>query len=770
MNYRIFIIALFFGIGHLQAQENYNQNKFKQLYEELPTPNVYRTASGAPGSQYWQQRADYKIEVTLDEVAQTISGEETITYYNNSPDELKYLWVQLDQNIRSTDSEWYLVNQQSINSLMSFKDFKDLEPWFDGGFKIQKLTDTRGNDLPYTINHTMMRIDLPEPLVSKGAYSFKIKWYYIANNRDEVGGRSGYEYFAEEDNALYTIAQFYPRMAVYNDVEGWQNKQFRGDGEFALPFGNFDVRITVPADHVVAATGELYNKKEVLTQNQIDRLNEAKTADKPVLIITEAEARENEKTKSNDVKTWHFKAENVRDFAWASSRKFIWDAKGLLFGDRTVLCMSFFPREANPLWGKYATEANLQTLETFSRHTFDYPYPVSISVNAKSIGMEYPMINFNFGRSEPDETYSEQSKYGVISVIMHEVGHNYFPMIVNSDERQWAWMDEGLNTFLQYLAEQDFEPGFPSRRGEPRKIVNYMKGDKSGMVPIMTNTESLKQFGNNAYGKTTTALNILRETVMGRELFDFAFKTYAQRWMFKHPTPADFFRTMEDASAVDLDWFWRGWFFTTDHVDMAIDNVKWYKLAKAEPGYGKVTKRQARDQEPPSISAIRNAEENHRARTQRDTTLVDFYTNYDPYEIDETDATSFNDLMASYSEEEREALSDKRNYYEVSFSMIGGLVMPLIVEFTYVDDSKEIRQIPAEIWKMGDESVTKVFVTEKEVSKITLDPYLQTADVDLDNNTWIIHGAANRFELYKSTPRAAGQNPMQKARSSGSDK
>lgn len=770
MNYRIYIIVLLFGFGNLQAQENYNQSKFKQLYQELPTPNVYRTASGAPGPQYWQQRADYKMDIILDEVAQTISGEETITYYNNSPDQLTFLWVQLDQNIRGTDSDWYRVNKQSIKSPMSFKDFKDLEPWFDGGFKIEKLTDTRGNDLPYKINQTMMRIDLPEPLVSKGAYSFKIKWHYKVNNRDEVGGRSGFEYFADEDNALYTIAQFYPRMAVYNDVEGWQNKQFRGDGEFALPFGNFEVKLTVPADHVVAATGELQNKKEILSQKQLDRLNEAKTADTPVLIITEEEARDNEKTKSTDVKTWYFKAENVRDFAWASSRKFIWDAKGLQFGDRTVMCMSFFPKEANPLWGKYATEANLQTLETYSRHTFDYPYPVSISVNAKSIGMEYPMINFNFGRSETDGTYSEQSKYGVISVIMHEVGHNYFPMVVNSDERQWAWLDEGVNTFLQYLAEQDFEPGFPSRRGEPRNIVNYMKGDKSGMTPIMTNTESLKQFGNNAYGKTTTALNILRETVMGRELFDFAFKTYAQRWMFKHPTPADFFRTMEDASAVDLDWFWRGWFYTTDHVDISIDDVKWYKLAKPESGSVKAMKREAQDKEPPSISDIRNVEENHRARTQRDTSLVDIYTNYDPNEADDMDAASFELLMASYSDDERKALDDKRNYYEVSFSMMGGLVMPIIVEFTYADDSKEIRQIPAEIWKMGDETVSKVFVTDKEVSRITLDPYLQTADTNLDNNTWISRGDARRFEVYKPTPRAAGQNPMQKARSSESDK
>lgn len=757
-------LAFIFTLVFFQAQTQ-NVHKFDQLYDLLPTPNSYRTASGAPGPDYWQQRADYKIEVTLDEVNQTISGEETITYYNNSPDKLTYLWLQLDQNIRGTDSDWYRINQKTMSPQMSFKDFKDIEPWFDGGFKIESIKDTRGIDLPYTINKTMMRIDLPQPLVSKGVYNFKIKWHYNLNNRDEVGGRSGYEWFEDEENALYTIAQFYPRMAVYNDVEGWQNKQFLGDGEFALNFGNFDVKITVPADHVVAATGEIQNKKEVLTPTQINRLNEAKTAAKPVLIITEEEARENEKSKSDKTKTWHFKAENVRDFAWASSRKFIWDAKGIQFGDRTVLAMSFYPKEANPLWGKYATEANLQTLETFSRHTFDYPYPVSISVNAKSIGMEYPMINFNYGRSEADGTYSEQSKYGVISVIIHEVGHNFFPMVVNSDERQWTWLDEGLNTFLQYLTEQDFEPGYPSRRGEPRKIVDYMKGDKTNMAPIMTNSESLKQFGHEGYGKPTTALNILRETIMGRELFDFAFKTYAQRWMFKHPTPADFFRTMEDASAVDLDWFWRGWFYTTDHVDIAITDVKWYRMIKPNAEGMKTLIQEDRQKEVQSITDIRNAEENHRARTQRDTTLVDFYTTYDPMEIDDFEAARLNTRYELLSDEEREVMNDDRNYYEIEFSLIGGLVMPIIVEFTFKDGSKEIKHIPAEIWRKEDNLVSKVFVTHKEVELITLDPYQQTADIDLTNNKWVVHGLPERFFLQNPPVRRPSSNPMQRARS-----
>lgn len=757
------LIILFLGaFAQIKAQENYNTNKFKQLHEELPTPNVYRTASGAPGAQYWQQRADYQIEVKLDEDAQNISGNETITYYNNSPDKLTYLWLQLDQNVRATTSDSYKIRQNSIGDSITFEELKNLVPWFDGGFKIEKVTDTKGNDLPYTINKTMMRIDLPQPLVPNGAYSFKVKWNYNINNRDEVGGRSGYEYFEDENNSIYTIAQFYPRMAVYSDYQGWQHKQFLGRGEFTVPFGNFDVKITVPSDHVVAATGELQNMSTNLTSSQIARYNQAKTADKPTLIITEDEARENEKGRSTDLKTWHFKAENVRDFGWASSRKFIWDAQGIKFGDRTVMGMSFYPKEGNPLWGRYSTEAVLQTLETYSRHTFDYPYPVAISVNSKEIGMEYPMICFNFGRCEADGTYTERMKYGMIGVIIHEVGHNYFPMIVNSDERQWTWMDEGLNTFLQYLTEQDFERGFPSRRGEPRNIVGYMKGDKANISPIMTNSESVHQFGNNAYGKPATALNILRETVMGRELFDFAFKTYAQRWMFKHPTPADFFRSMEDASAVDLDWFWRGWFYTNDHVDIAIDEVKWLKVAENQPGVAKGIGREKREGEAKSISDIRNKESGYKTRTERDSTLIDFYSNYDPYQETPGDEQRYKQRTKSYTDEEIAALSDARNFYEISFSNIGGLVMPIIVEFTFEDGTTEIHNIPAEIWKMGDETVTKVFVTEKEVTNVLLDPYQQTADVDLDNNTWPSRHQLTRFELYKSK-NYKSKNPMQRA-------
>jgi len=745
------------------AQENTNTNEFRQLTDKLPTPNVYRTASGAPGHMYWQQRADYEMEVRLDEDEQVIYGIEKITYYNNSPDELTYLWVQLDQNRRSMESDSYKIRQGELKAEYSFEDFQNLSPWFDGGFKLDFIKDVYGKELHYTVNQTMMRVDLPEPLTPNNGFEFEIKWHYNLNNRELIGGRSGYEFFEEENNAIYTIAQFFPRMAVYSDKDGWQNKQFLGRGEFALPFGNYDVKITVPADHTVAATGELQNPKQVLEPKHLERWEKAKTADHPIEIVTEEEAKEIEKGRSDKMKTWHFKAENVRDFGWASSRKFIWDAQGVAFGDRTVMAMSYYPKEANPLWGQYSTATVKHTLEVYSKYTFDYPYPVAISVNATSIGMEYPMICFNFGRCEPDGTYSERTKYGVISVIIHEVGHNYFPMIVNSDERQWTWMDEGLNVYLQFLAEQEFERGYPSRRGEPRKIVDYMKGDKKNISPIMTNSESIHQFGNNAYGKPATALNILRETVVGRELFDFAFKTYANRWKFKHPSPADFFRTIEDATAVDLDWFWRGWFYTTDHVDIGIDYVRYARPQAFEAGAEKLAKTEREKSEPASITDMRNAESIAFTLIEHDSNLVDFYSNYDESEVTDKDKEAFSERNSALNEEERALLADDRHNYEISFTNHGGLVMPLLVEFTFEGGEKQMVKIPAEIWKMGDKTVKKVFVLDRKATNIVLDPYLQTADVDLNNNTWPAVEVPTRFELYKKRKSTSKTNPMREA-------
>ena len=754
-------------VTSLFSQENLNNSKFKQLHEELPTPNVYRTASGAPGHEYYQQTADYVIDVELDEINNIIYGKETITYTNNSPDILNYLWVQLDQNIRAKNSHGQLTATSSISDQTSFETIKRMQDRmdFDGGFKLEKITDNSGKNLTYKVNETMMRIELPKALKKGQSFSFKIKYNYNINDRLKIGGRSGYEYFENEDNSIYTIAQFFPRMAVYNEVEGWQNKQFIGSGEFTLPFGDYKVNITVPSDHIVAATGELKNQSSVLSKKQMQRLETAKNNySDPVIIVTQDEAIENEKNKSTSKKTWSFEAKNVRDFGWASSRKFIWDAMAVDVSGKKVMAYSYYPKEGNPLWEQYSTRVVAHTLKTYSKYTIDYIYPQATSVHAKSIGMEYPMICFNFGRPEEDGTYSERTKYRMIGVIIHEVGHNFFPMIINSDERQWTWMDEGLNSFVEYLTEQEFERNYPSRRGPPENIVEYMKGDKEGIVPIMTNSESILQFGNNAYGKPATALNILRETVMGRELFDYAFKTYSERWAFKHPTPADFFRTMEDASAVDLDWFWRGWFYTNDCVDISLDQVNWFKINSENPDIENPIAKSKKEKNSTYIGNKRDETEISKTVTEIDKSTVDFYTKYDPFKTTPLDREDYLEFIETLDDEEKALLNSNKNYYELQFSNIGGLVMPIILEFTYTDGSSEVIRIPAEIWRRNSETIKKVFILDKELIGVKLDPFLETADIDMNNNYWPARNEPTRFQLYKlGEDEEELENPMQRA-------
>ena len=743
--------------------KNLNYNKFKQLKEEVASPNVFRTAAGAPGHEYYQNEADYVMSITLNDQQQKITGSETIKYHNNSPDKLEYLWIQLDQNKRAQNSDSYKIQTGNIKSISS-RSILNMNPEFEGGFNIMKVLNKDGKPLSYTIHQTMMRINLEKPLKSKESFEFSIDWWYNINDRLEIGGRSGYEYFKEDGNYLYTIAQFFPRMCVYNDTEGWQNKQFLGSGEFTLPFGDYDVKITVPSDHVVAATGELVNANEILTAVQLERLEKARKSEKePVFIVTEKEAIKNEKSVVKAMKVWHFKAENVRDFGWASSRKFIWDAMVVRQASKDVLAMSFYPKEGNPLWEQYSTKVVAHTLKCYSKFTFDYPYPVAISVHTKWIGMEYPMICFNGGRPDEDGTYSERTKYGMIGVIIHEVGHNYFPMIINSDERQWTWMDEGLNTFLQYLTEQEFEKGYPSRRGPAYKIVNYMKGDKDRISPIMTNSESIHQFGNNAYGKPATAMNILRETIMGRELFDYAFKMYSNRWMFKHPNPEDLFRTMEDASSVDLDWYWRGWFYSTDHVDIGLEKVKYYRINDQNPVTNKKeSKMNFVEVYNKDISNQRNKD----IVTYReiDKGLEDFYTSYDRYKATEKEIKKYEKFNKNLNEDEKEILNKNQHFYEIKFSNIGGLVMPIILNFTFKDNSNEVIKIPAEIWKKNDLEISKVFAFDNEVIQIELDPFMETADTDRSNNFWPQQLEASKFELYKYKNRRdrPSSNPMKK--------
>ena len=756
--FMITIPAILFG-----QNPNLNYNKFKQLKEEVATPNVYRTASGAPGHQYYQNEADYIMNIFLNDQNQKLTGSETIKYHNNSPDQLEYLWIQLDQNKRAQNSDSYKIQTGDIKSIDT-RSIKNMDPEFEGGFNITSVTNSDGSPLSYTIHQTMMRINLSKPLLPKESFEFNIDWWYNINDRLEIGGRSGYEYFEEDNNYLYTIAQFFPRMCVYNDTEGWQNKQFLGTGEFTLPFGDYDVKISVPTDHIVAATGELVNAKEILSSEQIERLEKAKNSEKePVFIVNEKEAIKNEKGVKKGIKVWHYKAENVRDFGWASSRKFIWDAMIVRQPSKDVLAMSFYPKEGNPLWEQYSTKVVAHTLKCYSKYTFDYPYPVAISVHTKWIGMEYPMICFNGGRPEKDGTYSKRTKYGMIGVIIHEVGHNYFPMIINSDERQWTWMDEGLNTFLQYLTEQEFEKGYPSRRGPAYKIVNYMKGDKDRISPIMTNSESIHQFGNNAYGKPATAMNILRETIMGRELFDYAFKMYSNRWMFKHPNPEDLFRSLEDASSIDLDWFWRGWFYSTDHVDISLDNIKYYRINDQNPVTNKADKKiNFTEVYNKDISNQRNKE--MVTYRENDKGLEDFYTSYDPFKATQKEIKKYEKFKENLNEDELEIINSNQHFYELEFSNIGGLVMPIILDFTFSDNTNKIVKIPAEIWKKNSSQITKVFAFDKEVNSVELDPFMETADTDRSNNFWPPKMEPSKFELYKYKNRRSrpSDNPMKK--------
>jgi hypothetical protein len=705
------------------------------LYEEFATPNRLRTAAGAPGVDYYQQQVDYKMDIRLDDANTKLYGSETITYTNNSPDALPYLWIQLDQNIRNENDMEGAKEPSSAPKYRGVNSFIEefTTEKFVGGFNIEHVKDASGRPLRHTINQTMMRVDLPTALQSGEQYTFSIKWWYKINNHVTDRARSGYEYFEDDDNRAYVIAQFFPRLAVYNDVEGWQNYQFWGNGEFALNFGNYEVNITVPEDHIMEATGSLQNPKEVLTKTEYQRYKKAlNTFDNPVIIVSQDEVVEKEKVKATKTKTWRFVAENVRDFGFATSRRFIWDMMAVKVGGKNIIASSLYPKEGNPLWEEYSTRVVAHTLEVYSKYTFDYPYPKAVSVHAKNQGMEYPMICWNYGRPNPDGTYSDRTKYGMISVIIHEVGHNYFPMIVNSDERQWGWMDEGLDTFMQYLTEQEFQADYPSRRGEPSKIVRYMSGDQDFISPIMSNPENVFQLGPNAYGKPATALNILRETIMGPELFDFAFKTYSQRWMFKHPSPEDFFRTMEDASAVDLDWFWRGWFYSTDVVDIGVKEVKRYYVSPTPSKevnnllarYGMT----ADDLNPSVFMVAENSEE-------FDASLA------------EGKPTDHSEVLASTLEEGQELPA---YFYEIEFEKPGGIVMPIIVEYSYADGTTERITYPVQVWRKNDASVKKLITSDKELIGVTVDPDAETADIDLTNNAWPKQEADSDFDAFKA--------------------
>jgi hypothetical protein len=776
----LFVLHLALFAVAQQGGNQYNANtRFEQMGTELPTPNTYRTASGAPGKDYWQQKADYDIKAELDDTNQKIIGTEVITYTNKSPDELRYLWLQLDQNLFAKGSINSLTQTGGMSPQMSFGAVQgigstrsvntSIDASKEYGYKITVVKDAKtGTDLKYTINNTMMRVEIPASLKPGMSYSFRIDWNYFITN---YYGRSGMEFFAKDGNYNYFIAHWFPRMAVYDDVNGWQHKQFLGQGEFTLPFGDYKVEITAPNDHIVGATGECQNYDKVLTSTQAKRLQQASNSKTPVVIVTQEEAEAAEKAKPTGKKTWIFKAANVRDFAFTSSRKFIWDAMqtDVYNNGRKIWSMSYYSKEGNPLWGQYSTRTVEHTLRSYGNRTVQYPYPVAISCHATAGGgMEYPMISFNGGRPEADGTYSEAVKAGMIGVIIHEVGHNFFPMIVNTDERQWSWMDEGLNTFCQYLAEQEWDRNFPSRRGEPQNIVPYMKTDKTQQVPIMSSSDNIMAFGPNAYAKPATGLNILRETIMGRELFDYAFKEYARRWAFKSPTPSDFFRTMEDASGVDLDWFWKGWFYGVEPADQDLAEVEWFAADDQDPIAKKAAEKADAEAKAQTMSNIRNKTDIKETVVEADPTMRDFYNSYDKYAVTAADKQKSEQYKASLSEDERKMLESGMNYYVLKVKNKGGLPMPVIIKMDFEDGTSEIVRIPAEIWRLNDQEVKKTIPTKKKVKKFTLDPFYEIADIDTANNAFPREPEQpTKFQAFKQGSfRPQGPNPMQQAKQS----
>jgi len=780
MKYFSLIICSFLMFGMLHAQEQPERSNhgtyFEQIDAWLPTPNEYRNVDGSPGHNYWQQKVDYDIKCELDTENHHLKGFETITYHNNSPNTLKYLWLQLDENENNPIADKHYMNPSRIGSVMGEKDIEKLnyeEGLSKYGHKIHSVTNAKGNKMNYTINKTMMRLDLDEPLQSGESLKFGIGWSYYLIDRinNQSGGRGGYEYFEKDGNYLYTIVQWFPRLCVYSDNQGWQNNQFTGRGEFALQFGDYNVEMTLPDDFVVGSTGECANYDEVLTATQQSRWKQAQNSSVPIEIVTLDEAKEMEKTKrSKGTKTWKYSAENVRDFAWTASRKFIWDAMPHTTTEgKKVMCMSYYAKEAYPIYNKYSTKATEHTLDVYSRMSIPYPYPVAISVEAAN-GMEYPMICFNPGRAEEDGTYTERAKYAALTVIIHEVGHNYFPMIINSDERQWAWMDEGINSFLQFVAEAEFDSNYNHWFVAPMGIADYMASPKDKLEPIMTNTENIVNYGSNAYDKPAAALNILRETIMGRELFDYAFKEFSTRWAFKHPTPADFFRTMEDASGIDLDWFWRGWFYSIDHVDISLDSVDYYRVdlknnpKKQDWSYDqKVSK-------PFNHNTRRKyVEEGFEFLVDKDPSLKDFYNSYQPWATaDSVQVYEMKLYDETYSKKEKKELFADKHYYQLHFSNKGGLVMPVIIEWTFEDGTKEVQTIPVEIWRKNEGSFAKAFVKTKKVVDINIDPYMETADTDTDNDYIDLSEVEPiEFMVFKKHKQVESMNPMQKAKKKG---
>ncbi len=657
-----------------------NQSMFRVL-DQWPAPNETRGANGKPGAKYWQQRVDYVIRVGLDTTTHTVTGSERVTYRNNSPDALGYVWFQLDQNIDNPSVSEAMIGATSLPKSISPRAAEFINARLDTkGYSITRVQLVSKNgqktDAAYVLQGTQMKVPLSSPLATGGAQDIEIDWSYVMpESFASRNGRGAREKL--KDGWEYLAAQWFPRAAVYDDVVGWQNDQFYGQGEFYLNFGNYDVSITVPHNHIVQSTGVLHESGRGpdihaarapcegvhLASNRFTSSPRTKRTRRPRAQLVQQPF------------TWRFKAENVRDFAWASSAGFIWDAAGFRYSPtaKPIEMHSLYPREALGVWDSLSTKAIAQTMRTYGRLAFEYPYPKASNIHGIVGGMEYPMIAFCGARppANANAAVLKSVGYGLVAVTIHEVGHNWFPMIVASDERKWTWMDEGLNSYLEGMASVEFDLSWPKARLPmvAANIVGYMKN--TDQVPLMTESDLIHRgFGPNGYTKPASGLFILREQVLGPQFFDAAFREYSAAWMFKHPQPADFFRSMMQASGDNLNWFWRGWFYSTHANDQSLGTVE------------------------------------------------------------------------SQSADSLGMSARGRFYNRVTLENKGGLVMPAIMEFTFTDGSKERVKLPVSIWRNNEKKFEYGRFSQKELQSVELDPDNVLADINRENNKWSRPAAA----------------------------
>lgn len=704
------------AVAHAEA------TPFSPLGSLVDPPSATRGADGRPTSTYWQQHIAYDIDATLDVERRVINAQAELRYTNNAPQALDAIWFEISPEATTKDAIAHRSATINVDSA-SVRDLRGLREQEErgGGLVVSSVADSEDRPLAFEARGTQLRVALPRPLASGQTVRIKLAWRVALVDLDRKGGRTGYMLLSSGD-PIFHIAQWYPQPVAFTDYGGWRNVPFVDHGEFAPELGDYNVSLTLPAGQLVAATGVLTNEADVLTgveRTRLARLRQGKVTE----IVTAAEAAT--KRRSSETRTWRFAARNVRDFALAASLRYRWDAT--LAGTSAVRAMTFYPSEASALWRPLALPAIGHALDVYGRMTFDYPYPVVQAAFGPNDGMEHTMLAFSrYPPDGPNGTYSRERKRDFLWVLTHEVGHNWFPLIVNSDERAWTWMDEGLTSYLETLATLEWSGDYTTRPNLPAMLG--AEREATGRQPPMTPANAVVDLFPTQYHRPAAALQVLRELVLGRETFDRAFRAYARAWMFKRPTPGDFFRTINQESGADLDWFWRAWFFSTDHVDLSLERVAALRLvavpADAIPAPADATP-------PANLTVLRNAAEGRRLMVEQVPRLADAYDR-----IPERTLAGATPSAHAVVDVQRtlDALGQGGVFYELDIRNRGGVVSPVPIRIDYRDGTSERYVVPVELWFGDTKRAQHILWRAKSIRSVTLDPDAATGDVDRGNN------------------------------------